>query len=76
MDFLTSVYAYVLKAWVVINSTSVSSLGSISYEKDLLTDLDKAKMYRDGHVTLISAIEMMRAYSDVNTHSGPRLTPL
>ena len=42
-------------------------MGSITFEKYLWTDLDGANtLYADGHVTVISAREMMRAYSDVN----------
>ena len=45
-----------LERRVVINNTSVSSLGSISYEKCLQTDLDRANtMYADGHVTVLFA---------------------
>ena len=45
----------------------VSSVGSITYEKCLWTDLDGANtLYADGHVTVILAREMTRAYSDVN----------
>ena len=49
-----------------VNHTSVSSVGSITYEKCLWTDLDGANtLYADGHVTVILAREMTRAYSDV-----------
>ena len=50
-----------------MNKMSVSSLGSITYEKGLNIDLDRANtMYKDGHVTVIHvfAREMTHAYSN------------
>ena len=45
-----------LKRLVVINNTSVSSLGSITYNKCLQTDLDRVNtMYADGHVIVLFA---------------------
>ena len=55
-----------------MNNTSVLSLGSITYEKGLLTNLDRVNtMYEDDSITVIFAQEMAHTYSDVNTNSGP-----
>ena len=61
----------------VMNISSILSVGSITYEKGLLTYLDRVNtMYEDNSVTVIFAQEMKHPYSDVNSNSGPRLTSL
>ena len=56
-DMVIPVYPPNFVAGGIINHTSGPSLGSITYEKCLYTDLDRANtMYADGHVNDVTVL--------------------